>query len=268
MTMFRSRAMIGVALCGAVALAEPLSPERKQQVLADALRDYDAAAEVQATDLARAQQLYRQSAAGFEALIAAGIENAALEYNLGNASFRAGDLGRAILHYRRALRLEPSDVRVQANLRFARQRVEPAISPSGRTQVTETLLFWHYNSSPQRRRQVGIGLAAIGWTLLFAWLRWRRAALATGGIAAVALASIALASVLYEARERAVRPAAVVLERQVLRLGRSATADPAMKAPLGPGVEVQVLQRRGEWLEVQLANDIIGWLPASSVAAI
>ena len=33
--------------------------------------------------------------------------NAALFYNLGNASFRAGDFGRAILNYERALLLKP-----------------------------------------------------------------------------------------------------------------------------------------------------------------
>lgn len=268
MTTLRALATAIIACGAAAAPAEPLSPERQRQILADALRDYDAAAEVQAADLTRAQQLYRQSAAGFEALVASGLRNAALEYNLGNAYFRAGDLGRAILHYRRALRFDPSDVRVQANLRYARQRVEPVISRSGRAQVAETLLFWHYHTSAQRRLFVGCGLAGIGWALLLGWLRWRRGVLAGAGTVAVVLASIAVASVLYETRERESRPAAVVLERQILRLGRGESADPAMKSPLGPGVEVQVRQRRGEWLEVQLANDVTGWLPASALEAI
>ncbi len=260
---------VTVMACAATsALGEPLSPERQRQVLADALRDYDAAAELQSSDLKRAQQLYRQSAAGFEALASTGVQNAALEYNLGNAYFRAADLGRALLHYRRAARLDPGDVRVQANLRFARQRVEPTIMSSGRAQVAQTLFFWYFNTPLHRRFAAGALLAALGWGLLLAWLRWPRGALAAGGMASVVLASLALASVLYEINERATHPDAVVLQRETLRLGRSTTSDPALRSPLGPGVEVQVRQQRGDWVEVRLANDAAGWLPAASIAAI
>src|SRR5262249_60434838 len=52
-----------------------------------------------------AQGYYQQAIAGYEQLVAAGIHNAKLYYNLGNAYFRLNDLGHAILHYRRGLRL-------------------------------------------------------------------------------------------------------------------------------------------------------------------
>jgi len=49
------------------------------------------------------------------------IESAALYYNLGNAYFKSGDIGRAVLNYRRALRLAPSDEDIVNNLEFVRQ---------------------------------------------------------------------------------------------------------------------------------------------------
>jgi len=51
-----------------------------------------------------------------------GIRDPRLEYNLGNAYFRMGDLGRAILHYERARMLSPTDRDVRANLELARSR--------------------------------------------------------------------------------------------------------------------------------------------------
>jgi len=44
-------------------------------------------------------------------------------YNLGNACFRQGKLGFAILNYEQARRLAPRDPDILANLRFAEQRL-------------------------------------------------------------------------------------------------------------------------------------------------
>lgn len=50
-----------------------------------------------------------------------GVESAALYFNLGNAYFKAGDLGRAVLYYHRAHRLAPTDEDLIHNQEFARQ---------------------------------------------------------------------------------------------------------------------------------------------------
>ena len=49
----------------------------------------------------------------------AGVQDARLYYNLGNACFKSGKLGEAILWYERARRLVPHDEDIKANLRFA-----------------------------------------------------------------------------------------------------------------------------------------------------
>ena len=53
------------------------------------------------------------------AVVEAGVQDARLYYNLGNACFKSGKLGEAILWYERARRLVPHDEDVEANLRFA-----------------------------------------------------------------------------------------------------------------------------------------------------
>lgn len=246
--------------------AEPMPPDRARAVLREALAAFDQATAVAQQEPATAVERYRQAAAGFEALRDAGYDNAVLEYNLGNTYFRLGELGRAILHYRRAERLGLPDAQRSANLRYARERVEPRIEPSGQARLSRSLLFWHYDTTPRQRYRALVVLALAGWPLLLAWLRWRRPALLGAGVVAAALAVACGLSLRWQLYDEAVRPPAVVIARDVpLRLGRGEGSDLALKQPLGPGVEVRILETRGDWVQVRLPNDQVGWLPAGAV---
>lgn len=248
------------------ATADPLSPAREREIMRDALSAFDQAVAVARDDPTRAAELYRQAAAGFSALRDAGLSNAALEYNLANTHFRLGELGQAILHYRRAERLAPGDERLIANLRYARGRVEPSIAPSGQSRLARQLLFWHYSTSLRQRFWALIILAAIGWLLLFLWLRWRVRTLVITGLVAVALSLCTGSSLLWQINDEAQHPPAVLVgNQQYLRLGRGETTDLALQQPLGPGVELRILQQRGDWVEVRLPNDQSGWLPATAI---
>ena len=57
----------------------------------------------------------------YESVLKQGTESAALRFNLGNAYFKKGDLGRSVLNYLRAKRLDPTDEDIRHNLEFARQ---------------------------------------------------------------------------------------------------------------------------------------------------
>ena len=248
------------------ARGEPLPPARQQEVLRDALNAYDQAVGLAREDPARAAQLYHHAAGAFQALADSNVRSAGLEYNLGNTFFRLGDLGQAVLHYRRAERLAPRDPRVSANLRYARGRVEPIITASGESRLLEQVLFWHYQTSPAQRFWALVAFSCVGWPLLLAWLRWRSRALAAAGLMAVLLAVLNAVSIQWQLREEARYPHAVVVQdRQPLRLGRGEGSDLALQQPLGAGVEVRILQQRGDWIEVRLANGQTGWLPNATV---
>ena len=63
---------------------------------------------------------YTAAAADYEQLRNAGLESGNLYFNLGNAYFKAGERGRAILNYERARRLMPGDPDLEANVAYAR----------------------------------------------------------------------------------------------------------------------------------------------------
>lgn len=63
---------------------------------------------------------YATAITGYEALTGQGV-SAALFYNLANSYAQAGQSGRAILNYERALRLAPNDPDIRANLDLVRK---------------------------------------------------------------------------------------------------------------------------------------------------
>src|SRR5712691_4204311 len=67
-----------------------------------------------------AQGHFKEAISSYEALIRDGQWSANIFYDLGNAYFRTGDFGRAILNYERALALERHHPEAAANLQIAR----------------------------------------------------------------------------------------------------------------------------------------------------
>jgi len=64
---------------------------------------------------------YDSAIVSYAEALATGQESASLYFNLGNAYFKSGDLGHAVLYYLRAQRLEPNDDDIEANLEFAKR---------------------------------------------------------------------------------------------------------------------------------------------------
>src|SRR5204862_2503789 len=77
------------------------------------------------TEFTKANQEYaeghfKEAIDRYEALVRSGQWSANLFYDLGNAYFRTGDFGRAILNYERSLALERHHPEAAANLQIAR----------------------------------------------------------------------------------------------------------------------------------------------------
>ena len=82
---------------------------------------------------------FQEAVDGYLKLIETGIENGHIYYNLGNAYYRLGDLGRAILFYERARLLLPRDDDLLFNLSHARNQAVDAIGDVGTFSLTDFL---------------------------------------------------------------------------------------------------------------------------------
>ncbi|HET6443176.1 MAG TPA: tetratricopeptide repeat protein [candidate division Zixibacteria bacterium] len=64
----------------------------------------------------------------YEQLLTQGVNDSVVFYNLGNAYYSIGDIGRAVANYNRAAQLDPRDPDIKANLELARGQItEPFI---------------------------------------------------------------------------------------------------------------------------------------------
>ncbi len=81
-----------------------------------------------------AVQKYETASAGFKSWV--------LEYNLGNAYYRAGQTGKAILHYERAFRMNSGQPDVIYNLNLATNKVGDPELPQGALPILAWRLFY------------------------------------------------------------------------------------------------------------------------------
>ena len=252
-----------------VSAADTLSPERQNELLQSALTAFDQAVAVSRESPQKASELYRQAASNFEALVESGVQNESIEFNLGNSYFRLKDLGRAILHFRRAALHAPGEPRVAANLAYAREKVEPQITATGEMQLVDRLMFWNRNVSRGARFWIATIASVVGWCMLLSHLRWKKPALLWCGAASVLLGLANATTVYVELHREQHTPAAVVIApNTVLRQGRGEGYEPTLKQSLGPGVELTLIDRRADWCEVRLVSGQAGWLPAAAIATI
>ena len=178
----------------------------------------------------------------------------------GNAALGAGDVGGATLAYRRALAIDPSNLRARRNLTWLRSRQSDNLRPSTGS-ATDTLFFFH--DWPRGRRLLLGALAfAIAVMLVVPWSGSRRRGL---GLLAILPATAWLALTISVVVEDRHLGDVIVMDSVALRAADSAGAPPALVQPLPRGAELTVLEQRADWSKVRLAAGTVGWVPAGAV---
>ena len=211
-----------------------------------------------------AEKLYEKAALSYERIISEGrIQNAKLYYNLGNAYLLRENIGKAILNYRRAEKLDGSDADIQKNLEFARSQRIDKITPKTERRVLETLFFWHYDFSLHTKFVLTCLFFAafcISVTVMV-WLGRTAPAVAVAVIAAILMLGF-LISVVTESRRTARTVCGVITAEDVVaRQGDGQTYPESFKDPLHSGTEFDLLERRPGWFHIRLADDSDGWIP-------
>lgn len=234
-----------------------------------ALSEFDQAQEVQATDPAQARRMFRSAAQCLQSLITDGVGNGLLEYNLGNCHLHSGDIGRAILHYRRAQRLIPRDPLLKNNLSVARSRCITSIPPSRRSAVLRSVFFWHYQTAFEYRLLTGGLLYVMFWGVLTLFaVRRRRAAGVAAMACAVMVLSIAASLMADHWGDRNV-PEGVIMRMDVsVHSGPGSGYPRQFEQPLQPGTEFALRERRGDWWRIELPDGGMGWVSASAAELI
>ena len=205
------------------------------------------------------QQKFPAAAAEYEKLIQSSNISSAIYFNLGNAYFKSGALGRAIAAYRKAGQLSPRDPAIRANLQFARNEAG--------SKVSETIWQeWIHRFTIDGWTIATTVCIWIFFSLLIAG-HWRPDLVKTArfwatasGVAAIFL-GVCLA---FAARDRFfTNPAVVITQEAVVRRGPFDESQSYFT--LRDGAEIFVVDHKDKWIEITDAANRTGWLPESQV---
>ena len=218
-----------------------------------------------------ADELYEKAILSYEKIINEGkIKNAGLYYNLGNAYLLKENIGKAILNYRRAQKIDSSDTNIQKNLDFARSQRIDKITPKAQKRIMETLFFWHYDFSLRTKFILAcLFFAAFCIILtLIVWLGRTVVTSTTAVIIAICMLCFS-ASVVVETRARARLVCGVITARSIVaRQGDGQNYPESFRDPLHAGTEFNVLERRLGWLHIRLLDDSDTWIPSNTAELI
>jgi len=213
------------------------------------------------------EEHYADAAAQYEQLLAAGLESGNLYFNLGNAYFKAGDVGRAMLNYERARRLMPGDPDLLANLAYARSLAD----------VSEDVPVWTRLLFPLAGRfsTDGLLLAASGLYVLLMMLLITARLLPTAARgargAAVATAvtlALVLTSCAYRLATIDLPTYAVVVAREDATVRFEPSTGGTAHFQAKPGSVLRLVAERGGWRQVRRADGRRGWIERDAVATL
>ena len=228
-------------------------------------RERDFVRALELFDHAKTADDYRESARLLESIVADGYRNGAVYYNLGNAWYRAGEYGRAILNYRKARPYRPRDSYLAANLEQALMSAPGRLQEPPRSWWTHVVFWTDWLSFPTKVKLFcgGLSLAAVGLTLSV-WLRLSRTTLP---ITILLVMSIAVGiDAWLSDPDLADSKRAVITGETIARKGTGQSYEAAFDQPLRDGAEFQVLSETADWTFGHFEGIGDGWIRNEFVA--
>lgn len=212
---------------------------------------------------------YEQAIEKYSSIVSQGYHSAELYYNLGNAYYRNGELGKSIWAFESALKIEPDHEDALFNLNFANAQTVDQIDTQrhGFEHWLQGLVF-----SSNINFWVWLSLICSVLLSFFASVfiinknrKTRNFSLISGGLLAFGLIISILTGYLHK-NYVTKRSKAVVITEQV-NVMTSPTSDANISYKLSEGVKVRLISDDKDWVEIDL-NGNKGWLQKTDVWAI
>ena len=236
-----------------VECGEPKSKISRDEVIklfTNANENYlQAAKGIAARNNQEADQKLKEAALQYETILTHGFEHGQIYYNLGNTYYRKGELGRAILNYRKAQRLIPRNADLHANLSMAKNSTEDKELPNEIPVVIRKMFFWFFLLSVNELIVAAVFLYIVFMTLVFfliilkyGWLKRFMIGFAVGLFIAVVSVGIKI----Y--REQGVNHGVITTTKCQVRYGPGEEYEP--KFEIHDGAECLIEGEKDDWYNV------------------
>ncbi len=214
---------------------------------------------------------YHVAAEFYDQILARGLSSMKLYYNLANAYFKEGQLGRSILFYHRALRLAPGNDDIRYNLSVAEARTKDNIEQIPEFFFTEWMCGVRRLMSCTAWSLFSLGALVFALALFLVYLLAQRLSLRKTGfygtLVAVAVFMLTSWFAMGERREMLDRTQAVVMAAST-----AVKSSPDKSATdlfvLHEGTLVEIANRLDNWCEITIADGKKGWLESRMIETI
>ena len=206
---------------------------------------------------------FAEALAKYEQLMDAGITHPDLYYNAGNASYRNKTIGKAVLYLERALRLDPSDADVLANLAFInsiKQDKEPVSD-------NPVLAFFsqHYNAvnsnSAARWSGISFALTMLCATGILFVDGWKRLTAVGAALLCCLVFLVSTGMLIEKVHERNTVVEAVILDESARAFSGPGT-DNTHIFTVHEGTKVVIERSQDSWNLIRLKSGAGGWITA------
>ena len=205
----------------------------------------------------------------WERVLRQGAVSGPLLYNLGNAYYRSGQIGKSILSYERARKLMPRDRDVYTNLDLARLAVVDKIEKPVR------LVIWDWVDSVRDSlslHELAVLFQVIGFLALGSFLGWRYTPLSwrqpLRTVLVIWLVAYALSGAWYGWRAALDTQKRAIVTAVKTDVCSAPDASSTQLFSLHEGTKVRYGESLTGWVSIQLADGRKGWVPISNVEKI
>ena len=195
-----------------------------------------------------------------------------VDVNLGNAYYRRGDLGKAILNYERAGRLAPRDGDIQANLTYAYEKSLDQYEVEANSPLEQ---WTQAASSKLTLNEMSVLALVIFWVLIILFILYRHSrssgfkkGLRYALVFTLFIFAISVITLGGRIYTESTSPDAIVTVENVDVISNPGDGG-VTQFTLHSGAHVVLLETRGQWVLLSLPGDQFqGWVPVESVEGI
>ena len=205
----------------------------------------------------------------YEKILAMGLYDARVYYNMGNAFFRKNAPGRAILNYELALRLSPLDKDISDNLKFARAATIDKIPPGTAGILERVVLSLHnlFGITLQSWLFLIFLYVLSGLVILFLAVHVRfRLPARNAAVVFSAFILLFSASFFIKVYQEKSRKEAVVISEKVN--ARNEPDGGQVLFSVHEGAKFILTRKVGEWYFASLENGVSGWVHEADLGLI
>jgi tetratricopeptide (TPR) repeat protein len=227
----------------------------------------------------------------YERVVANGIVSSGLFYNLANAYYKSGDLGRAVLNYERALRIAPRDDDARSNLLLVQSMLRDRHFVEEPGFVKRSITWLYHRLSARESIEISsllylaLALVVVGFIFRntsFVSKLYPKLSMVSPGrflgldksqdfvlamATLLALLSVSATASYGKYHTESSKRQAIIVEEEVPVYG-SPSGESTLQFKVHEGTRVTTGQSRPGWVQIRLPGDLEGWISNSSIERI